>query len=91
MGFTGDQGVIIPGNNIRNLMLKEEVLEAVEREQFHIWSVGNINEGILILTGVKAGSCRDDGKFEENSVNAKVDAQIENLAKQMKAYSSGKD
>src|SRR5512136_1243441 len=51
-GLTGEQGVMIPASNVSNLMLKEEVVEAVRSGQFRIWSVGNINEGIEMLTGV---------------------------------------
>jgi predicted ATP-dependent protease len=89
MGFTGEQGVIIPQSNIKSLMLKEEVLEAANEGQFHIWAVNHINEGISILTGVNAGTREVGEKFEEDSVNAKVDAKIEELARQMKAYTSG--
>lgn len=85
-GITGEQGVIIPDSNKRSLMLKEEVIEAVEQGNFHIWSVKSIDEGISILTGVKAGARNEDGSFEKDSVNARVDQQIEHLANQMKAF-----
>jgi len=55
-GLTGDQGVIIPRQNMKNLMLKEEVVEAVRQGQFHIWTASTVDEGIEILTGVRAGS-----------------------------------
>lgn len=86
MGFTGEQGVIIPDSNKRSLMLKEEVLEAVERGDFYIWSVKTINEGISILTGVKAGERTKDGSFEKDSVNAKVEEKFSYLAGRMKAF-----
>ena len=57
-GLTGTQGVIIPKQNINNLMLEEEILEAVKKGQFHIWAVSHISEGIEILTGVSAGNIR---------------------------------
>jgi predicted ATP-dependent protease len=85
-GITGEQGVIIPDSNKRSLMLKEEVIEAVEQGNFHIWSVKSIDEGISILTGVKAGARNEDGSFEKDSVNARVDQKIEHLANQMKAF-----
>lgn len=91
IGLTGKQGVIIPQSNTRSLMLKEEVVEAVKTGNFHIWAVNNINEGISILTGIDAGLRNESGKFEENSVNARVDEAIEKLAKQMKSFISGKE
>ncbi|MFO7934617.1 MAG: ATP-binding protein [Bacteroidales bacterium] len=87
-GLTGQQGVIIPKSNEKSLMLKEEVLKAVKNDRFHIWSVSTINEGISILTGVNAGERKDDGKFEKDSVNARVDEKLEELAGQMKSFVS---
>ena len=87
-GLTGEQGVLIPESNVPNLMLKEEVVQAVKENQFHIWAVSHIDEGISILTGVKAGALREDGTFEEGSVNERVDAKIEKLARQLKAFGS---
>jgi lon-related putative ATP-dependent protease len=84
-GFTGDQGVIIPKSNERSLMLKEEILEEVDKGNFTIWSVSHINEGISILTGKNAGEWKD-GNYEEGSVNALVDGQIGKLARQMKDF-----
>ncbi len=57
-GFTGKQGVMIPASNVQNLMLKEEIVDAVKAGQFHIYSVGTIDEGIEVLTGTKAGERR---------------------------------
>jgi lon-related putative ATP-dependent protease len=85
-GLTGHQGVIIPGSNIRSLMLKEEIVEAVEAKKFHVWAVKDIDEGISILTGIKAGKRMDDGRFEKDSVNARVDKRLEDLAEHMKRF-----
>ncbi|HVZ55490.1 MAG TPA: ATP-binding protein [Chitinophagaceae bacterium] len=60
-GLTGDQGVLVPGANLRNLMLKEPVLEAVEKGQFHIWAADRVEEGIELLSGRQAGSPREEG------------------------------
>ena len=84
--LTGEQGVIIPKSNERNLMLKKEVQEAVQNGNFHIWSVNTINEGISILTGIEAGERKEDGTYEENTVNARVEEQISKLANQMKGF-----
>lgn len=61
MGINGEQGIIIPSSNIQNLMLKNEVIEAVKHNQFKIWSVDTIDDGIEILTGYEAGSLEKEG------------------------------
>jgi lon-related putative ATP-dependent protease len=85
-GLTGRQGVIIPKQNVNNLMLAEEVVEAVKNGLFHIWQVGHIAEGIEILTGVQAGNIRDqDGQFPPESIFAKVEERFN------KMYSAAKN
>ena len=86
-GLTGEQGVLIPESNVKNLMLKEEIVEAVEAGQFHVWAVGSIDAGIEILTGVKAGRRRDDGSYEEGTVNCLVNKRLEELAETMRRFS----
>ncbi|HCX65778.1 MAG TPA: ATP-dependent protease, partial [Eubacteriaceae bacterium] len=76
-GLTGDQGVMIPHQNVENLMLKEEVLEAVEEGRFHIYAVKTIEEGIEILTGLPAGEQDEEGEYPEGSVFAKVKERLE--------------
>lgn len=78
LGLNGEQGVIIPSSNMRNLMLKEEVAEAVSSGKFHVWSVDNIDEGIELLTGVRAGNIADEG-----SVNYLVARTLDEYAKKM--------
>jgi lon-related putative ATP-dependent protease len=78
-GITGRQGVIIPESNVRNLMLKDEVIEAVKAKKFTIWSVASIDEGIEILTGVKAGTRRKDGSIEKGSIHDLVDRELRKL------------
>ncbi|HID86001.1 MAG TPA: Lon protease family protein, partial [Anaerolineae bacterium] len=85
-GLTGEQGVIIPESNVKNLMLKEEVVEAVEQRKFHIWPVKTVDEGIEILTGVPAGERREDGTFEEGTVNYLVDKRLRELAETMRRF-----
>jgi len=87
-GFSGQQGVMIPASNVQNLMLKEEVVDAVKVGQFHIYSVKTIDEGIEVLTGVKAGERRKDGTFEENTVNYRVDKQLKSMAEKLKEFPS---
>ncbi|MFP4081692.1 MAG: AAA family ATPase [Candidatus Aminicenantes bacterium] len=87
-GLSGKQGVIIPAQNVQNLMLRREVAEAVAKGKFHIYPVKTIDEGIEILTGVKAGELKGDGNFEEDTVNYLVDQELSRLAKSWKTYAA---
>jgi len=89
-GFTGEQGVIIPEANIKNLMLKDEVVEAVKQKKFHIYAVKTVDEGIEILTGVKAGKLKPDGTFEKNSINYRIDLRLRDFIKKMEKSSKTK-
>jgi len=80
-GLTGKQGVIIPRSNIKHLMLKDEIIEAVKKGQFHIWAVGTIDEGIEILTGVPAGEKDKKGNYPEGTVNYLVSKRLEELTR----------
>lgn len=71
-GLTGEQGVMIPYQNEQHLMLKHEVVDAVKRGKFHIWSVKTIDEGIEILTGVKAGTAGAKGEYPADSIHGRV-------------------
>ena len=71
-GLTGEQGVMIPVQNVQHLMLEHHVVEAIRKKQFHIWTVKTIDEGIELLTGVPAGVCRADGTYPENSVHGRA-------------------
>jgi lon-related putative ATP-dependent protease len=85
-GLKGDQGVMIPESNIQNLMLKEEVVEAVKAKKFHVYAVKTINEGIEVLTGVESGEKHSDGSFPEGSVNAQVDKELKKMVNKLKEY-----
>ncbi len=74
--LTGRQGVIIPRANKQNLMLKQEVIDAVAAGQFHIYAVATIEEGIEVLTGVPAGQRDDRGRFAEGTVFHKVQERL---------------
>jgi len=82
-GLTGDQGVIIPWQNVKELVLKQDVVEAVKQGKFHIYPVKNIEEGIEILTGVKAGVQGDDGKYPQDSIHGKVIAKLTRFHKEI--------
>ena len=88
-GLTGKQGAMIPASNVQNLMLKDEILEAAKTGKFTIYPVSTIDEGIEVLTGVKAGERRPDGTFEEGTVNYLVDKRLKEMAETMKEYRSG--
>lgn len=90
-GLTGDQGVIIPHQNIQNLMLRNDVVEAVKKKRFHIYPVKTIDEGIAILTGVKPGERKEDGTFEEDTVNYLIDKELQRLAKSWKTFTASAD
>jgi len=85
-GLTGEQGVIIPQSNVQNLMLREDVVEAVKSKKFHIWSVKMIDEGVEILTGVPAGKRGPDGQFPEGTVGYRVDQRLREFAECLKEF-----
>ena len=85
-GLTGDQGVLIPYQNLRNLMLREEVVEAVRNGQFHIYSAKTIDEGIEVITGVSAGERRKDATYPKGSINFLVDKRLKEMAKRLKSF-----
>ena len=85
-GLDGSQGVLIPVSNIRNLMLKEEVVQAVEAGEFHIYPVSTIDEGMEVLTGQKAGERLDNGQFEPDSINDRVQKRLATLAEKLRDF-----
>jgi predicted ATP-dependent protease len=85
-GLTGRQGVMMPQENVEDLMLREEVIEAVATGKFHIYPIQRIEQGIEILTGRRAGPRGADGKFEEGSVFSLVDSRLREMAKKLKEF-----
>jgi predicted ATP-dependent protease len=85
-GLSGTQGVIMPHTNVEDLMLREDILDAVAAEKFHIWPVAKIEEGIEILTGAAAGKRNADGTFDPNTVFALIDERLTNMAATMKEF-----
>ncbi len=81
IGLTGEQGVIIPAANVKNLMLKEEVLESVKQKKFTIWAIDSVDDGMEILTGAKAGPIEKEG-----TVSHLVSERLNSYADAMKAY-----
>jgi predicted ATP-dependent protease len=89
-GLTGEQGVLIPKSNVQHLMLREDVVEAVDAGQFAIYAVSHIDEGIEILTGVKAGERGPDGKFPEGTINRLVEDKLKLFAERARAFARAK-
>jgi lon-related putative ATP-dependent protease len=87
-GLSGKQGVMIPASNAQNLMLKEEIVDAVKDGKFHIYTAQTIDEGIEVLTGRKAGTRDSEGNFEEGTVNALVDKKLREMADKLAEYFS---
>jgi lon-related putative ATP-dependent protease len=86
IGLTGTQGVLIPESNVKHLMLREDVVEAVRDGTFHIYPVATIDQGIEILTGQPAGERLEDGTYPQGSVNGTVQWRLEDLANKVKAF-----
>ncbi|MCR4819437.1 MAG: AAA family ATPase [Fretibacterium sp.] len=80
-GLTGDQGVMIPKSNVRHLMLKADVIQAVRDGKFSVWAVSSIDEGIELLTGVPAGRVHKDGSYTKSSVHGRVKARLRKMLK----------
>ena len=80
-GLTGKQGVIFPTTNIPHLILRDDVVDAIENKQFILYPINNVNEAISLLTGLPAGERNAEGEFPENSVNHKVEQRLLEMAK----------
>ena len=85
-GLTGRQGVMIPSENIEDLMLRDDVIEAVTAGKFHVLPVSTLEEGIEILTGVRAGRRNGDGSFDSGTVYAQVDRRLHEMAATLKEF-----
>ena len=88
-GLTGRQGVIIPVQNVDNLMLKHEVTQAVAEGKFHIYAVSTVEEGIELLTGVPAGKPGQNGRYPEGTVFNLVDRRLAGFVKGLKYFGGG--
>jgi predicted ATP-dependent protease len=87
-GMTGQQGVIIPANNVPHLMLRQDVVDACANEQFHIYGYHNVDEAMSLLTGLPAGERGEDQQYPEGSINRLVEdrlVELENIKEKFKA------
>lgn len=90
-GLDGTQGVVIPKANAQDLMLKKEVVDAVREEKFHVWAVGNVDEGLELLTGLPAGQRLPEGNWEPDTINYKVDQKLRQLMELARELMKGEE
>ncbi|MEZ0301803.1 MAG: Lon protease family protein [Hyphomicrobiaceae bacterium] len=88
-GLNEQQGVLIPKSNVQHLMLREDVVEAVRHGQFAIYPISTIDEGIEILTGVKAGERGPEGRFPGGTINRLVEDKVRSFAERVRGFSKG--
>ncbi len=84
-GLTGEQGVLIPLANVKHLMLRQDVVDAVAAGQFHVYAVEHVDEGIELLTGMPAGDADKRGKYPKGSINRAVADRLGQMAKKRQA------
>jgi lon-related putative ATP-dependent protease len=80
-GLTGTQGVVIPASNVKHLMLRDDVLDAVQRGEFCVWAISTVDEGLEIFMGTRAGIPDESGSYPEESVHGKVKASLKRWIK----------
>jgi lon-related putative ATP-dependent protease len=86
IGFSGEQGVIIPTRNRRNLMLREDVVESARQGGFRIYSVDSVDQALELLTGLPAGERQPDGTYPKDTVNFRVDARLRQMGETMRQF-----
>ena len=88
-GLTGKQGVMVPKDNVQHLTLREEVVNAIEAGNFHIYSISTIDEGIEVLTGVPAGERLEAEGYPEGTVHYLVEERLKEMAQAARDFSKG--
>ncbi|MDG6772788.1 ATP-binding protein [Thiomicrorhabdus sp. ZW0627] len=89
-GLTGDQGVIIPASNVKHLMLKASVVEAVESGKFAVYGVTSIDEVMALLTGLEIGEADENGDYPKESLNWRIEQQIRKLTELREKFAESK-
>src|SRR2546425_1246413 len=89
LGLTGRQGVMIPVQNVPNLMLRPDVVDVVRQGKFHIWAVRTIDEGLEVLTGLPAGEPDGDGQYPDGTVNSLVGRRLSELGERLRRLAPG--
>ena len=90
-GLDGSHGVIIPKRNIKHLMLKEEVQKAIDEGKFHIYAIENVEEGLEILTDMKAGELQPDGTYPEGTINYLIMKKLDEMSELLKKKDKEKE
>lgn len=85
-GLSGTQGIIIPKHNIKNLMLEDEIIDAVKKNMFHVYAVCTIEQGLQILTGKNPGIVNDDGSFQPETIHFLVNQKLRDYASVVASY-----
>ncbi len=85
-GLSGEQGVLIPRNNVQNLLLRHDVIDAISQGRFHIFPVSNVDQAIALLTGIPAGEADGAGEYPANSVNGRVQRRLQDFANRRSAF-----
>jgi predicted ATP-dependent protease len=85
-GLSGEQGVIIPASNVRHLMLKKEVVAAMEQGKFSVTAVDNVDEAVELLTGMPAGKRDEEGSYPADSINGRVELTLQTFAMNLQEY-----
>lgn len=88
-GLTGDQGVMIPATNVKHLMLRSDVLDAVRAGKFNVWAVQTIDQGLEILTGMSAGEMNDKGEYPIGTLNRAVARRLRQMSNKVHIYAAG--
>lgn len=89
--YTGEEGVIIPKTNVRHLMLKKDVVEAIKEGTFSVFAVGHVDEAVELLTSMQAGALKEDGSYPEESVNGRVEATLLRFATDLQQFEKIED
>jgi len=90
-GLNGEHGVILPESNVGHLMLREDVVEAIAQQKFHLYAVGDVDQAIELLTGINAGVPDAQGNAPADSINYRVASQMAKLAALRQAFASPKE
>ncbi len=90
-GLDGSHGVVVPKVNVKDLMLKKEVVDAVSDGKFHVWAVGHVDEAVELMTGMPAGKRQPDGTWEEGTVNYKVNQTLTRLMELARELMKGEE
>jgi predicted ATP-dependent protease len=90
-GLTGEQGVLIPASNVKHLVLRHDVIQAVAEAKFHIYPIETVDQGIEVLTGIVAGERDEEGNYPPNTINRMVEDRLIEMAELSKQFATDED